>query len=186
MDAVRELLLNNGVNYFVYGPNMNEENVKQWLINKGYEPIKYNAVKARIEKATITFNYYSTKWYTGAANMTFSSKKDLWGLILQLTNEDYDKIKSKEDPIGDYYELELTSIVEGTEIKVKTFKVKKEKEENKEVPVIKDYLNLIIKAAEKHEFPLDYVNDLKRIEPKELKGFEKELYDLLREKQWLE
>jgi len=182
MDAVRDLLLNKGVNYFVYGPNMSEENVKQWFINEVYKPIKYNAVKAKIEKATITFNYYSPKWYSGAANVTFSLKKDLWGLILQLTEKDYYKLKSKENPIGDYYELEVTSIVEGTEIKVKTFKVKKEKETSKEEPVREAYLNLIIKAAEKHEFPPGYINDLKRIKPKEIKEFEKKLYDMLNQK----
>ena len=50
------------------------------------------------------------------------------------------------------------------------------------MPVREGYLNLIIRAAEQHEFPLDYINDLKRIKPKEVKEFEKKLYDLLNQK----
>lgn len=153
--------------YFAYGSNMNKEDLNKWCLKKGYSKINImNPKVARLDKYKLDFNYYSSTRQGGAANLMDSSKDAIWGLLIDLNEEDYKKISEKEGSPNYYHEIPVTVNVEGIKIGAKSFKVIKNKEQTTFQPPTKEYLQLIIDSAVKYNFPEEYINKLRKIKIK--------------------
>lgn len=148
------------VSYFAYGSNMSQKDLDIWCSNKGHP--KINIIRPKIAKLKgykIDFNYYSQTRQGGAANLMESPEDIVWGLLINLDEEDYKKISKKEGAPDYYYEINIIVNVGKKEVPAKSFKVVKNKEKDFQIPTEK-YLNLIIDSAVKYKFPEEYIRSI--------------------------
>lgn len=158
------------INYFAYGSNMDEEDLNRWCRERGYSPIKPLEVKVAVLKGfKLVFNYYSSTRRCGVANVVPSEGDEVWGLLLKISSEDYQKIKKKEGCCQVYkeVEVEVVTVDDGCTVRAKTFVVAKELQLREHQPPSRYYLNLLIEAARKHLFPREYVEKLERVMTKD-------------------
>lgn len=155
----------NYVYYFAYGSNMNEEDLSKWCREHGYSPIKPQEVKVAVLKDfKLVFNYYSKVRGCGVASVVPSRGDEVWGLLLKISSEDYQKIKEKEGCCRVYKEVDVDVVTDGGDvIRAKTFMVAKELQSKEHQPPSAYYLSLLIEAAKKHSFPREYVERLKGV-----------------------
>jgi len=143
---------------------MNQEDLNKWCVKKGYTRIKIiNPQVARLEGYKLGFNYYSGSRGGGAANLTESTKDIVFGLLIDLNEEDYKKISEKEGAPNYYQEIPIVVNINRDNIHAKSFKVVKSKEKSTFQPPTKEYMQLIIDSAVKYDFPKDYIEKLRGI-----------------------
>ena len=143
---------------------MNEEDLNRWCDKKGYSHINIiNPKVAKLEEYKLDFNYYSGSRGGGAANLTKYPGESVWGLLIDLNEEDYEKISEKEGAPNFYHEIPVVINVEGENISAKSFKVVKNKEKSTFQLPTKEYMKLILDSGVKYDFPKDYIEKLRRI-----------------------
>lgn len=157
--------------YFAYGSNMDKEDLDKKCVEEKWPSIEYLKVTPVILKNfKLAFNYYSSGRGGGAANIMDSEDDNVYGLLIEIKNDDLNTIRKKEGYYGkdkvNYYD-EITVSVEdfkGVVFQdVITYKVVSEREKPVHQLPTKHYINLIIKNAEKYEFPMAYITFLKHI-----------------------
>lgn len=155
--------------YFAYGSNMDEEDLNRWCEECGYPKVTFlRVLPAKLNNYVLSFNYFSISRNGGAANIMESKKDAIYGLLIELKDEDIHIIRKKEGFPNNYTEINVSVktfdniLVEN----VKTYKVVKQRERKDFVPPTKYYLGLIIKNAKKYKFPLSYINFLESIPTK--------------------
>ncbi len=157
------------IGYFAYGSNMHEEDLARWCRRKKYKPIvPLKKEVAVLKDWKLVFNYYSISRGGGAANIKPQKGCEVWGILMELTEEDYEKIREKEGAPNYYEEVSVKVVTRDGKVidDVKTFKVVKEREKRGFEPPTREYLNLLIEAAEKYQFPKWYIKMLKSIRTK--------------------
>jgi hypothetical protein len=157
------------IRYFAYGSNMNEEHLTQWCLERGYSPVTALKREVAVLKGwRLEFNYYSSRWGAGAANIVRDEKGEAWGILMELTEKDYEKIRCKEGYPNYYDEIIVDVLTRDGKLltNVKTFKVVRSRESKEYTPPTREYLNLLIEAAINNNFPQYYIKFLKSLPTK--------------------
>jgi gamma-glutamylcyclotransferase (GGCT)/AIG2-like uncharacterized protein YtfP len=146
--------------YFAYGSNLDETQMKERcpdseLVNKGY-----------LDGYRLDFTKYAERWNGGVADVIPSEHDRVWGLIYRVTESDLALLDGFEG-YPHVYDRTMISIntPEGILNKVWTYFVV---EKNDFIPPSILYLNKIISAAVKHNFPEYYQETLKNIKTAEV------------------
>ena len=155
---------------FVYGSNMDKEDLDKWCNKKKGKPkIEFFSVSpAKLNGYKLSFNYFSSSRKAGAANIMKSDEDCIYGLLVGLEEESIKIIREKEGYPNYYDEINVeVEKFDGTIVLgVKTYKALKEKERPTYQALTKYYLSLLIKNAEKYSFPNEYIEFLKSLETK--------------------
>ena len=159
------------VYYFAYGSNMDNEDLDIWCHSRGYSIVKFlDVTPAKLNNYKLSFNYYSKGRGGGAANIMESQNDCVYGLLIEIDQNDLKTIRIKEGCYEDrpsiYNEIDI-----GTErlidhkliCNVKTYKVAKNYEKNQQQLPTKYYMTLIVKNAKKYNFPVEYIKYLEAI-----------------------
>jgi hypothetical protein len=158
------------VYYFAYGSNMDKKDLDKWCERKGFPTINFSSLKpAKLEGYRLEFNYLSSSRNGGAANLMKDPGKSVYGLLMELSEKDFEKIRKKEGAPTFYQEMEarVTPIREESTVKARTFKVRKKKESEGFEPPTSHYLSLLTKNAKTRGFPEEYITFLESIKTKE-------------------
>lgn len=155
-------------NYFAYGSNMDLGSLNGWCLSKGLGNVTFLSVEpARLESYRLEFNHFSITRNAGAANIMESSGCAVYGLLIRVSLDDLQKIRRKEG-FPDYYdEIRVTvRILSNNQLtnNVRTYKIVTGKEHTEFQPPTREYLNLIVRCAEEHNFPEDYIEHLRSIQ----------------------
>ncbi|MBU0846183.1 gamma-glutamylcyclotransferase [Patescibacteria group bacterium] len=131
---------------------MNLKDLASWCESKGYEPIKpKSSIIGALKRYKLSFNYYSEGRKSSALNVMDDPSDFVCGAILELSKDDYDKIKEKEGSTlkpPKYIEIDVQVKVPGRIIKAKTFKANKQFERDFVRPT-KEYLDIVLNGASK-------------------------------------
>lgn len=160
-----KLFLGN-VKYFAYGSNMHKEDLRRWCERGGYSPVTFLSEEVAVLKDwKLIFNYYSASRGGGAANIVRSVGNEVWGLLVELSVEDYEKIYKKEGAPRCYKEIIVSVVTKDGKVidDVRTFRAVKERESRKHVAPTKEYLKLLIESAKNYGFPKWYIKKLEKI-----------------------
>jgi len=155
--------------YFAYGSNMDTKDLDVWCEKKNYPKITPKSIiPAKLVGYRLTFNYSSSIRNCGAANIMEVENGEVYGLLMEIDNDELQLIREKEGYPKCYKEVRIcVGSVEGQRmIEAITYKVAKNKESNRHKPPSKYYLHLIISNAIKYQFPSFYIEALERIETK--------------------
>lgn len=165
--------MNSGkIYYFAYGSNMDQNDLDRWCTSKS-RPLINPTMKqvAWLKGYKLCFNYYSKNRHGGAANIMVSNQDSVWGILMEITEEELDTIRVKEgykknDEKGSSY-LEIKVDVENLDRvlykNVITYQVAKENQKSNHQPPTKEYLDLIINNARINKFPPEYIAKLERV-----------------------
>ena len=163
------------IHYFAYGSNMDEEDFEKRCREKGWCMVKFqNHRAAKLEGYKLSFNYRSTYWEAGAANIMEDEESCVYGLLSEIEDSDLETIRKKEGYYEDcskcYYNeicINVELLCDGTVVKeVKTYKVTKDKETAEDQRPKEKYMQLIIKNAKIYNFPKEYTEYLESIPTK--------------------
>lgn len=153
--------------YFAYGSNMDEDDLRKWCVKEERSFPEWKIVGvACLENYKLSFNYYSTGRNGGAANLMEQPNSKVYGLLFEL-NKPYDleTIREKEGYPKWYGEISVTVACGDKSINnVTTYKVVKSREKLDHQKPTKYYLDLILKNAQKYDFPPEYLIALGTIE----------------------
>lgn len=151
------------IHYFAYGSNMDMGHFEKRCKEMRWHPVSFqNPRKAKLEGYELRFNYCSTYWKAGAANIMENEKSSIYGLLSEIEESDLETIRKKEGYSEDctkcyYNEVCVNVEVDGTGVRdVKTYKVSKARETKNYQPPTKCYLDLILSNAIKYQFPSEY------------------------------
>ena len=143
---------------------MDKDDLDDWCRRQGYQPIEFlNSSPAKLSGYRLCFNYYSAGRNGGASNIMESTDACVYGLLMEVVDDDLEKVRQKEGCPNYYYEIsvEVKRLSESTIVRnVRTYKVVKHLEKAQHQPPTKYYLELITRNAKKHNFPIDYMRYL--------------------------
>jgi len=145
---------------------MDKDDLDRWCNKNNFPKITLKSIiPAKLSDYRLEFNYFSSIRGCGAANIMKEENGVVYGLLIEVNNDDFQKIRKKEGWPNYYKEMEVClNSLEGKSIgKATTYKVIENKELNYHQPPSKDYLCLIISNATKYEFPSSYVEALMQI-----------------------
>lgn len=149
--------------YFAYGSNMDEGQMISRCPKSAFQFI------AKLPKYKLTFTKYSPRWFCGVADIVGDTNFEVWGLVYKITEKDLDNLDIYEGVKNNFYKR-ITVIVcnEKSSVNAITYTVV-----NKEnfIQPSKEYLELIISAAETFAFPTKYISYLKSFKNHNLKKF---------------
>lgn len=152
---------------FAYGSNMNLQDLKGWLVSKGYRTDGIlQTERATLHGFRLAWNYYSTSRGGGAANIETALGEDLPGLGLKVDKDTLDAIDRKENHPKSYnrgktqHRIRLRS---GKAVRAWVYIASANRSGSGE-PVwpTRAYLQLLIEAAEIHGLPEDHITRLKQ------------------------
>ena len=155
--------------YFAYGSNMDTKDLNAWCKKKDYPIINPRSIiSAKLVGYRLVFNYSSSIRNCGVANIMEVKNKEVYGLLMEIDNDELQIIRKKEGCPKCYKEVKIcVDSFEGQKLgEVITYKVVKNRESNCHQPPSKNYLCLIILNAIKYRFPSFYIEALKQIETK--------------------
>lgn len=156
--------------YFAYGSNMDKEDLNTWCDEKKFPKITPKSIiPAKLVGYRLAFNYFSSSRNCGTANIMEVENGEVYGLLMEIDNDELQIIRKKEGFSKCYKEVRICVYsFEGQRLgQAITYKVVKNRESNCHEPPSKNYLCLIISNAIKYLFPSFYIKALKRIETKE-------------------
>lgn len=156
--------------YFAYGSNMDKEDLDAWCEKKNYPKITLKSIiPAKLVGYRLAFNYSSSSRNCGAANIMEVENGEVYGLLMEIDNDELQIIREKESYPKCYKEIGIcVDSLEGQRnVEAITYKVAKNKESNCHEPPSKYYIRLIISNAIKYQFPSFYIEALERVETKE-------------------
>jgi len=143
--------------YFAYGSNMNEKQLQERCLN----PNLYTLGKSCLKNYRLDFTTKSGFWKGGVADVVYNEGSVVWGLLYVLNKEEI-KLLDHYEGFPTYYTRDEEDLsFDDQTIKAWVYKVA-----NKDsfIPPSEKYINTIIEAAIKYDFPEDYINYLKSIE----------------------
>lgn len=99
------------MNFFLYADNMNPAQLKKRA------PEHRFVCKAYLPDHTIHFCRWSTQWRCGLASVTPSPGERVWGIVVEVTDEDRKILDEFEGdlPPGAFHHVSVTVITEGGE-----------------------------------------------------------------------
>jgi hypothetical protein len=149
---------------------MDKPDLDRWCREKGYPLITLLSEPraAMLDGWELNFNYLSAARKAGAANIRKAADKSVYGLLLEISERDYATISAKEGAPNHYEEVKppvTVRLLDGdvSVAGVKTFRVIKALEQKEFQQPSNSYLELIIRAAERYNFPEWYIAQLKAL-----------------------
>jgi hypothetical protein len=150
---------------FAYGSNMDVDGLRSWLKDNGHIDARVD----RWERATLAghclvWNYYSRTRRGGAANVKQCEGASLPGVALQLNSAGLAAVDRKEGHPKFYSRGEAPVTVQlsdGTSVRAWLYIAVSNKCRLTKVPPTREYLDIIIKAAERHSLPADHIEMLR-------------------------
>ena len=156
--------------YFAYGSNMDRGDLKLWCKHNGYKEVRFleEPKAAKLDDWELVFDYYSMGRGGGAANIRPARDKNVYGLLLDVSEQDFATIATKEGAPNFYEQvkpdIEVTLMKGGILVReVKTFKVVKKREQKEMQVPTKEYMKLLLDNAIHNRFPVAYVKMLRNI-----------------------
>ncbi len=146
---------------------MDKEDLNAWCEKKNYHKINQKSIiPVKLVCYRLVFNYFSSLRKCGAANIMEVKNGEVYGLLIEIDNDELQIIREKEGCPKCYKEVRIcVDSLEGKRVvEAITYKVAKNKESNCHEPPSKYYLRLIISNAIKYRFPFFYIKALKQIE----------------------
>ena len=118
---------------------------------------------ACLDEHRLAFTRRSVRSGTGVADVLSAPDHQVWGVLYELSNEDFDALDRKEGHGWAYTreQKHVGLVADGSKREALLYTVLV-KEPN-EVPPSREYLNCLIAAARRHAFPPDYVSKLEAI-----------------------
>jgi gamma-glutamylcyclotransferase (GGCT)/AIG2-like uncharacterized protein YtfP len=142
--------------YFAYGSNLSTSQMTRRC------PTCKTLKIGCLEGYRLAFNYYSSGWNGGVADIVVDAESEVWGLIYELSKEDLQCLDNCEG-YPDVYTRFQTSIKtrSGTISNVWVYTVVQKKNF---VPPTKAYIEIIKSAALRFQFPETYLSYLETVE----------------------
>ncbi len=136
--------------FFVYADNLNPSQLK----NRA--PEHQFLFKAYLPDHTINFPRWSSQWRGGLASVTPSAGERVWGIVLEITEEDLKimDVLDNEVPEGAYRHLEATVMTEDDQKELVTFHAGTSIGKFKPKP---HYIDWVIKGVKHWELPEECV-----------------------------
>jgi hypothetical protein len=155
------------VYYFAYGSNMDEDDLRKWCErNKRPFPDWLLLGTACLEGYQLSFNCYALSRNGGAANLMECPGQQVFGLLFEIDRDkDLATIRKKEGYPDQYGEVPVTVECNGESLdSVTTYKVAQSEETPDHQKPTPYYMGLILRSAQRHDFPAEYIQFLERIE----------------------
>ncbi len=132
--------------FFIYGDNLNPVQLKRRA------PEHRFLFNAYLPDHTVNFPRFSSQWRGGLASVTPSSGEQVWGIVIEITEEDLKLLDAFEDevPEGAYRHLEATVVTEEDKKELVTTHVAVPIGNFKPKP---HYLEWVIKGVEHWKLP---------------------------------
>jgi len=145
--------------YFAFGSNMDPDRIKLRL-KKFPQLTKLipDAKRVRLPGYSFAFNKYSTKDYTGKANITQDEKSEVWGVLFRINEDALEMLKEIERG----YKDKILYVFSDDSVKQKavTFIAKKIQNGLKPTP---KYLKYILDGAIHYKLPPEYIKNLEKL-----------------------
>eukprot|EP00090_Calanus_glacialis_P003268 TRINITY_DN12421_c0_g1_i1.p1 TRINITY_DN12421_c0_g1~~TRINITY_DN12421_c0_g1_i1.p1 ORF type:complete len:186 (-),score=78.48 TRINITY_DN12421_c0_g1_i1:50-568(-) len=149
--------------YFAFGSNLLTERIQ---INNPSAVFR-NIAKLRDHK--LDFNYFSQRWQGAAATIIPTLDSQVWGVLWELDMEHLETLDMQESVPTVYnrktVEVELQ---DGTKEEAFTYFMVKPEEEDKRPSYV--YKDVIVRGAEEHNIPQEYLDWLRGIEDNGYRG----------------
>jgi len=134
--------------YFAYGANMAEEEMKRHCINARF------VSRARLPDNAFVYDNFSEEGAEGWGNIVSSPGKEVWGVLYEVSAEDFKSLEKKEGcPV--YYQVRGARVVDdaGEIHKVSLFS----REGKCKGKPSERYHSLVLKGAHNRSLPADYI-----------------------------
>lgn len=160
--------------YFAYGSNMDADRLKERLEKEGMK-IEPRGRKAKLVSYRLTFDKKSTQDNLGRATIEASPGEVVWGVLYELPCHCLDILDKYEGVKSGHYRREEVKVClpDGTEVRAVTYIALPEKLERGLRPP-RWYLKHLLKGAEEHGLPKEYIKMLERTPSVEAKECSKD------------
>ncbi len=155
-----------GVRYFAYGSNMSQADLDRWCDQHGFPRIRPRRVTVAVLRGyALSFDYFSASRNAGVADLVPTADGQVWGLLMEISEEERRAIRAKEGWPEVYEEATVSVEREsgGVVGDVTTYLVKESLRLPEQVPTSREYLDIVIGAAREHHLPQSYIAELERI-----------------------
>ncbi|MFA5997638.1 MAG: gamma-glutamylcyclotransferase family protein [Candidatus Paceibacterota bacterium] len=144
------------IRYFAYGSNLNEDQVRERC------PESKLVGKFVLKDYCLDFTIFSKRRKSGCADIVKSPGGEVWGLVYELTPNDWIEMDKFEGHPNNYkrFLLEVQD-EDGDVVDAESYEVVDKSTET--LMPTQEYLKLIIDGAAKHDFPQDYQKFLSQI-----------------------
>jgi len=147
--------------YFAYGSNMGQDDLnKRCDINRWNRIDISQGEKALLREFELKFNYFSPFRNGGVANIEPKENSFVWGILLDLTDFDFDTMCKKEGAPVFYKPIEVEIEFNGKIVKAKTFTVTKEQRVNEHVQPTDYYHGVMLSGAKEFGLPSEWIEFL--------------------------
>lgn len=170
---------------FAYGSNMDLDDVERWCRERGHEPIRIlDAQVAELPGFALAWNYYSDARQGAAANVEEKAGRSLPGLVLQVSATGLGVLDRKEghprryrrrllrvvtakesapSPSGESAESGPACAPDTAAIEAWVYQVQPEFLRSQPQHPTSTYVNIMLRAAERHGFPGWYLRELRAL-----------------------
>lgn len=152
---------------FAYGSNMNLDDLRSWFEGNGHTDARIErSERAVLPGYRLVWNYYSSRRGGGAANVEHFDGALLPGVALQVNREGFRAIDRKEGHPKYYSRGDAPVSVQlgdGSSIRAWLYVAVPGRCRKVTVPPTREYLDIIVGAAEHHGLPADHVEALRAI-----------------------
>ena len=144
--------------YFAYGSNMDSDRLKKRISRNQVE-----ARKGWLEGYTLTFDKLANDG-SGYANIRPAESETVYGVLYKLTEEELRKLDRCEGVPDHYVRRSIRVETEQGSVQAECY-VASEKKIRKGLRPRRDYLDHLIRGAQEHSLPPEYIEKLRSVEP---------------------
>eukprot|EP00092_Neocalanus_flemingeri_P063501 GFUD01076864.1.p1 GENE.GFUD01076864.1~~GFUD01076864.1.p1 ORF type:complete len:173 (-),score=69.32 GFUD01076864.1:83-601(-) len=157
--------------YFAFGSNLLTERIH---INN---PSAVFRTIAKLKDHRLDFNYFSQRWKGAAATIIPTPDNHVWGVLWELNMEHMETLDQQEG-VPTVYNRKMVEVEleDGTKEEAVTYFLVKPEEEDKRPSFV--YKDVIVRGAEEHSIPGEYLEWLRGIEDNGYRGDVKVKLDL--------
>ncbi len=138
--------------YFAYGSNMCSAQMRERIPNA--EKIGVG----RLTGYALVWDKQSKKDGSAKANIVERKGAEVWGVVYRLSSNDLRRLDGYE---GGYERLNVTILLQdGTPLEVVTYM---SKQRQKDILPTREYWQRVVRGAEEHSLPADYIATLKSV-----------------------
>jgi gamma-glutamylcyclotransferase (GGCT)/AIG2-like uncharacterized protein YtfP len=153
---------------FVYGSEMNHQELLSWLRANNYDSsIIIDAAPAVLDSYDLVWNYYSPSRGGGAVNLEPKTNSSVWGLLIEVEDRGL-KAFDKKEGHPSYYargdnRVSVQRVSDGRTVFAWLYRAKPNRSGARNVWPTAEYKQRIIEAANFWQFPRPYVQKLENL-----------------------
>ena len=144
--------------YFAYGSNMYEPKMR------GICPSAKVVGVARLPGYRLTFPRQSDRWRGGVAGLEKAPDEEVWGVLYEIDEADVHKLDRWEGVPKRYKRRTVKVKLREGNAEVEAFTYFAKPEPGGPFRPTREYLDHIVRGAEQHGLPAEYIEKLKKIE----------------------